>query len=181
VLGEQARKRHYHKTEKGKVLKFVVQLEVKVEDTWKPVIRYDCAHDFSHIDRYNAQGKQSKEELHLPYAESLTLADEDINVNWEQYRVRFFERRVSMNVFEKRNSLLGMEFDRFMIEHPDYVDKIPDNAQIILLLEGDNEFNEWSAHVGKEQAEHGQPLVYVTIKKLGPARSRIEDLSLVMG
>jgi hypothetical protein len=73
-----------------------------------------------------------------------------------------------MNVFERRNSLLGMEFDRFMIEHPDYVDKIPDNAQIILLLEGDEEFNQWSARVGKEQAENSQPLVYVTIKNSAP-------------
>ena len=84
-----------------------------------------------------------------------------------------------MNVLERRNSLLGMEFDRFMIEHPDYVEKIPDNAHIILLVEGDEEFNEWSTRVGKEQAEDGQPLVYVTIKKLGPAHSRIEELSLV--
>ncbi len=84
-----------------------------------------------------------------------------------------------MNVFEKRNALLGMEFDRYIREHPDFAEKIPDNAQVILLLEGDEEFNAWSTHVGKEQAEKGQPLLYVMIKKLGPAHSRIEDLSLV--
>ena len=86
-----------------------------------------------------------------------------------------------MKIFESRNNLLGMEFDRFMIEHPDFLEKVPDNAHIVLLLEGDEEFNQWSARIGKEQAEHGQPLVYVTIKKLGPAHSRIEDLSLVTG
>jgi len=84
-----------------------------------------------------------------------------------------------MNVFEKRNALLGMEFDRYIREHPDFAEKIPDNAQVILLLEGDEEFNAWSTRVGKEQAEKGQPLLYVMIKKLGPAHSRIEDLSLV--
>ena len=84
-----------------------------------------------------------------------------------------------MNVFEKRNSLLGMEFDRYVREHPDFAENIPDNAQVILLLEGDEEFNNWSTRVGKEQAERGQPLLYVMIKKLGPAHSRIEDLSLV--
>ena len=89
ALGGTARKRHYHKTEKGKVVDFVVQLELKVENAWKPVIRYDCAHDFSHIDRYNMRGEQQKEELGLPYAEILTLADEDINLNWEAYRERF--------------------------------------------------------------------------------------------
>ena len=84
-----------------------------------------------------------------------------------------------MNVFEKRNSLLGMEFDRYVREHPDFAEKIPDNAHVILLLEGDEEFNNWSTRVGREQADKGQPLLYVMIKKLGPPHSRIEDLSLV--
>ena len=84
-----------------------------------------------------------------------------------------------MNVFEKRNSLLGMEFDRYVKEHPEFDEQIPNNAQVILLLEGDEEFNNWSTRVGREHAEKGQPLLYVMIKKLGPAHSRIEDLSLV--
>jgi hypothetical protein len=86
-----------------------------------------------------------------------------------------------MNTFEKRNSLLGMEFDRYLREHPEFTDKIPNNAQIILLLEGDEEFNRWSARIGKEQAAQDQPLLYVTIKKLAPAHSRIEELSLTAG
>jgi len=88
-LGENARKRHSHKTDKGKVVDFLVQLEVKVGGLWKPVIRYDCAHDFAHADRYNIRGETLKEELHLSYDECLTLADEDINFNWESYADRF--------------------------------------------------------------------------------------------
>ena len=91
ALGEDARKRHFHKTKRGKVISFAVQLEVKVEGTWQPVIRYDCAHDFSHIDRYNMRGEQEKEALRLSYAESLTLADDDIDLNWETYKTRFLE------------------------------------------------------------------------------------------
>jgi len=72
-----------------------------------------------------------------------------------------------------------MEFDRYVREHPEFGAKIPDNAQVILLLEGDKEFNNWSTLVGRKQAEQGQPLIYVMINKLGPAHSRIEDLSLV--
>ena len=72
-----------------------------------------------------------------------------------------------------------MEFDRYVREHPEFGAKIPDNAQVILLLDGDEEFNNWSTHIGREQAERGRPLIYVMIKKLGPAHSRIEDLSLV--
>lgn len=84
-----------------------------------------------------------------------------------------------MNVFEKRNTILGMEFDRYVREYPEVGERIPDNAHVILLLEGDKDFNKWSARVGKEQAEEGQPLVFVTIKKLGPAHSRIEEMELV--
>lgn len=44
-----------------------------------------------------------------------------------------------MNIFEKRNNLLGMEFDRYIREHPEFSSRIPDNAHIILLMEGDVE------------------------------------------
>lgn len=44
LLDFDARKRHYHSAESGKITRFVVQLEVKVEDNWKEVVRYDCAH-----------------------------------------------------------------------------------------------------------------------------------------
>jgi hypothetical protein len=86
-----------------------------------------------------------------------------------------------MNIHEKRNSLLGMEFDRYLREHPEFTEKIPNNSQVILLLEGDEGFNKWSTRVGKEQAAQDQPLLYVTIKKLAPAHSRIEELSLMAG
>lgn len=48
ALGARTRKRHFHKTENGKVVDFVIQLEVRVGGAWQPVIRYDYAHDFSH-------------------------------------------------------------------------------------------------------------------------------------
>jgi hypothetical protein len=86
-----------------------------------------------------------------------------------------------MNTFERRNSLLGMEFDRYIREHPEFAERIPDKAQVILLMEGEDEFNEWSTRMGKEQAEKDQPILYVTIKRLGPAHSRIEELSVVAG
>lgn len=46
-----------------------------------------------------------------------------------------------MRLFEKRNSLLGMEFDRYVREHPEFAERIPKNAQVILLIEGDEAFN----------------------------------------
>jgi hypothetical protein len=88
---EDVRKRHYHKTIKGKVVKFMVQLEVTHEGIWKEVVRYDCTHGFAHRDAYNLSGKHVKEELHLSFDDALTLADDDIDDNWETYKHRFLE------------------------------------------------------------------------------------------
>jgi len=90
-LGENARKRHYHETDKGEVVDFAVQLEVFVNDQWKVVIRYDSAHGFAHIDRYYLDGKKVKKELQLKLGEALTLADEDIKEKWKTYQKSFLE------------------------------------------------------------------------------------------
>lgn len=74
-----------HAIERGRVIEFVVQLEVQ----GKPVKRYDTAHGFAHIDRYNLKGKQRKERLHLGFNEALTMAERDIKQNWLVYRERF--------------------------------------------------------------------------------------------
>ncbi len=89
LLDSDARKRHYHITTSGRITKFVVQLEVKAGDVWKEVVRYDCSHDFAHKDCYNIKGQCRKVHLHLDYEDALTLADEDLNENWETYRERF--------------------------------------------------------------------------------------------
>ena len=89
LLDADVRKRHYHLTKAGKIIEFVVQLEVKIGDVWKEVIRYDCAHDYAHKDCYNDKGQCRKVNLFLDYDDALTLADDDINENWEIYKDRF--------------------------------------------------------------------------------------------
>jgi len=90
-LGENARKRHYHETDKGRIISFTVQLEVLVDDRWQVVFRYDSAHGFAHIDRYYLDGKKIKEELNLKLSEALIFADEDIKENWKIYQKAFLE------------------------------------------------------------------------------------------
>jgi len=90
-LGENARKRHYHETIKGKVIAFTVQLEAFVNGEWREIIRYDSAHGFAHIDRYYLNGRKIKKELNLELTEALTLADEDIKKNWKVYQRDFLE------------------------------------------------------------------------------------------
>lgn len=90
-FGENARKRHYHETDKGRIIGFAVQLEVFVDDRWQVVIRYDSAHGFAHIDRYYLDGRKIKEELNLKLNEALILADEDMKENWKIYQQAFLE------------------------------------------------------------------------------------------
>ncbi|KKO20375.1 MAG: hypothetical protein L3J18_00730 [Candidatus Brocadia sp.] len=89
LLDIDARKRHYHATEGRRVAKFAVQLEIKSDDEWKVVIRYDCTHNYAHKDCYNIKGQCKKINLYMNYEDALTLADDDINENWELYRRKF--------------------------------------------------------------------------------------------
>ena len=81
--------RHYHRTVAGEVVEFLVQLEIKVAGSWREALRYDTAHGFTHIDRYNQKGEARKEVLKLGYSEALTRAERDIKENWSIYRRRF--------------------------------------------------------------------------------------------
>ncbi|MBT9144024.1 MAG: hypothetical protein DDT29_02438 [Dehalococcoidia bacterium] len=89
ILDNGVRKRHYHKIQRGSVLSFAVQLEVLVGDKWKPVVRYDSAHGFAHTDLFTLNGKSEKKALNLSFSSALTLADWDINENWEEYVQKF--------------------------------------------------------------------------------------------
>jgi hypothetical protein len=91
LLDVDARKRHYHFTEAGRITKFVVQLEVKTGAVWRAVLRYDCAHNYVHKDCYNLMGESKKINLYLGYEDALNFADEDINENWGLYREKFLK------------------------------------------------------------------------------------------
>ena len=82
--------------------------------------------------------------------------------------------------FLEKNSMMVREFDRYVIEHPEFAEKIPDNALVVMQVEGDEEFNEWAKETASKAAEKGQTLVYVTITEFKPVRSRIEKLRLEM-
>jgi hypothetical protein len=50
IIDIDTRKRHYHVSEAGRIIKYVVQWEIKNGEEWKEVICYDCAHDDAHKD-----------------------------------------------------------------------------------------------------------------------------------
>jgi hypothetical protein len=91
ILEDGVRKRHRHETIGGKVVHFVVQLEIRVHQEWTVAVRYDCAHGYAHVDRYDITGNRTKEALNLHFASALTYGDWDVNENWQQYRDAFLK------------------------------------------------------------------------------------------
>ena len=85
---------------------------------------------------------------------------------------------MSKKAFVEKNSSLVREFDRYILEHPDFADQLPDNALVVMQLEGDDEFNRWAKQAAMEAAEKDTPVAYVTITEIKPVRSRIESLRL---
>jgi hypothetical protein len=78
-----------------------------------------------------------------------------------------------IDVLEKKHGILVTELDRYVVEHPEFAEKIPQNAQIVLQVEGDDEYNRWSRELADRQREQGQAVVYVKVKGLKPVKSRL--------
>ena len=85
ALDADVRIRHLHRTDRGKVLRFTVQLEVFRGTRWRPVVRYDSAHGQAHLHRYHPKRKAVRESLSLGFADALTFAEGDLRHNWELY------------------------------------------------------------------------------------------------
>ncbi len=83
-----------------------------------------------------------------------------------------------MNIFEKKNTELIKEFNRYIGEHPEFGDSIPKGAVVAMQMEGDEDFNGWSRRLAESHAEEGQSVIYVKIKQIKPIRSRIEEVTL---
>jgi len=59
-----------------------------------------------------------------------------------------------------------------VIEHPDFASRIPQNAQIVLQVEGDEEYNQWCRQLAERQRETDQVVAYVKVKGLNTNTER---------
>jgi hypothetical protein len=83
-----------------------------------------------------------------------------------------------MNAFEQKNTELIKEFNCYVREHPKFAEQIPNDAIVIMQLQGDEEFNVWARQLAERRRSEGHLIVLVRIQKLKPLRSRIEKLVL---
>lgn len=72
-----------------------------------------------------------------------------------------------------KNLELSTEFDRYVLEHPDFADKIPLDALVVLLPKYDKELCDYNLKVAKKNREPGQAVVYVQIDGMKPQKSRL--------
>lgn len=79
---------------------------------------------------------------------------------------------------QERHALLIEEFNQYLFDHPEFLEQIPQGAVIVLQLKGDEEYNRWSRRIARKTREKGQPLAFIEIRKLAPARSRLVEPQL---
>ena len=81
--------------------------------------------------------------------------------------------RSNISAHERKNNELIALFDEFLRKRPDVLDEIPDNAVLVMQLEGDKAFNEWAYQLAHANAGD-RPIVSVTFA----LKSRRKPLSL---
>lgn len=83
------------RTEKGRVVGILVQLEMNLAGCWKPVTRYDNSHDFPHRDMLDPKGTEvEKTPLKLSSLdEVLEYAEQDLTDRADWYAKRFLGMR----------------------------------------------------------------------------------------
>jgi len=80
---------------------------------------------------------------------------------------------LAVTKFEKLNSDLGYEFDRYVMDHPEFAEKIPLGATVVLQLKGEVAFNKWARKIAELHRDESEPILYVQVSGLRPPRSRL--------
>ncbi len=79
-----------------------------------------------------------------------------------------------------RNLILGGEFTKHILEHPDLLERIPDEAHVILLPEDDPQLCEENRKIARKRLEDGEAVVYVKVERMLPEKSRLVNPQIEM-
>lgn len=88
-----------------------------------------------------------------------------------------------MNEFyQTKFNELFREFTRYLVEHPEFSERIPDNAEVVLLDQHDPEYSRQaieSAHAPRKTDDMpNRPVIYIEVTKMAPVRSRLQELAV---
>ena len=74
----------------------------------------------------------------------------------------------------KLNELLT-EFYRYLAEHPAFAEKIPNQAEVVLLDKRDAEYNRFIL----ETLKNDHPIIYIDVGDLAPVHSRLKRPTVI--
>lgn len=72
-----------------------------------------------------------------------------------------------------KNIILCGEFTKYILDHLDFLERIPDDAHIILLPEDDPQLCEENRKIARKRLEEGETVVYVKVERILPEESRL--------
>jgi hypothetical protein len=81
--------------DRGRILRFVVQLESLIDRVWTPIVRYDNAHQFVRRDDLKPDGSQLKTPP-MAFAnneDAFNFALQDLRANYRFYIQRYWQWR----------------------------------------------------------------------------------------
>ncbi len=68
--------------------------------------------------------------------------------------------------FAERNIRLSFEFSKYILDHPELEEQIPEGAEVVILLENDPEFNKEAMQLAEKSREEGQQVIFIRTKGL---------------
>ena len=78
--------------------------------------------------------------------------------------------------FSRKQLELTAEFGKFVIEHPEVDERLPEGACVFFEIDGEADFNRYSQVLAEGQRKEGVPVVRVRIRGLAPPQgSRLID------
>ena len=84
---------------------------------------------------------------------------------------------MSRETLVRRNLDLHAEWMRYLFEHPEAMDRIPDGAQVVILPTDDPELAQENRKVLASAQQRGVPLVVVHLASPKPPTPQIEVLA----
>ena len=72
-----------------------------------------------------------------------------------------------LNFWELQRTL-GFEFSKYILKHPEFIEKMPKGALIVFQIKNNPEFNKWTKKMAELKKETGQKMVLIDIEKLLP-------------
>lgn len=71
------------------------------------------------------------------------------------------------------------EFNRYVMEHPRFLNDIPDNALLVFVDHSDSDFSKFNRERVTKYLEHddvaNRPIVYIDVGELAPIHSRLKN------